>query len=158
MKILLLLPAVVLSFCCFEASAQVTVNKDSLSLVKKLTQDKERLLKLQSEVKERTNEKEETAIKAQQSADENRRAADRLTNDPQDKKLARRADNAASDARSDAKKARRAADRLDDLKKDIRDLSERVEKNEARLGQYVLVRNGARTEPVVDKDTVLPNH
>lgn len=144
--------------CTIAASAQVTVNKDSLSLVKKLTDDKEKLLKLQSQVNDRTNEKEETASKARQSADENRRAAERLTDDPQDKKLARRADNAASDARSDANKARRASERLDDLRKDIRDLTDRIEKNQSKLNRYLLVQNNPAMATHVTNDSTATNH
>ena len=107
-------------------SAQVVVNKDSLSLVNRLTRDREKLTKLQSQVEPQRKEKEDDAIQAQKAADENRRAAERLSGDPQSRKLARRADNAASDARSDAKKARKSADKLDDLQKDIRDLSESI--------------------------------
>jgi hypothetical protein len=144
--------------CSLSVAAQVNVNKDSLSLVKKLAQDREKLLKWQSEVADRTREKEETAIKAQQSADENRRAAERLSNNPQDSKLARKADNSASDARSDAKKARRASDRLDELKKDILDLKGRVEKNEAKLNQYVLVPGASSAGTGITGDSTRVDH
>jgi hypothetical protein len=142
------------------ASSQIVVNKDSLSLVRKLTADKEKLLKYQSQVADRTREKEETAAKAQQSADENRQAAIKLTNDPQDRKLARVADNAASSARSDAKKARKAADRFDDLNKDIRDLTDKIEKEQIKLDGYVRQNPKPQTEPavVVPKDSTVPLH
>ena len=159
MKIYLLsLSFVALAFA-LPASAQVRVNKDSLSLVKKLTEDKEKLLKLQGQVDDRTKEKDQTAAKAQQSADENRQAANKLSNDPQDSKLARRADNSASDARSDAKKARKAAERLDELNKDIRKYTERVAGNETKLSKYVVQNTTPMTAPVVTpKDSTLPNH
>jgi hypothetical protein len=119
-----------------KVSAQA-VNKDSLSLVEKLGKDKDKLVRLQSTIEEKEKAKKETADKAQESADDNRKAANKLSNDPQDRRLARRADNRAGDAKSDAKAARRAADDLDDLHKDIRNLIERIAKEESRLKKYV---------------------
>jgi len=158
MKIHLLWLSFVFLEFAHPASAQISVNKDSLSLVKKLTTDKEKLLKLQGQVDDRTKEKEQTAAKAQQSADENRQAANKLSNDPQDSRLARRADNSASDARSDAKKARKAAESLDDLNKDIRKLTERIAGNETKLSKYVLQTNTPMRAVVTPKDSTLPNH
>jgi hypothetical protein len=137
------------------ASAQM-VNKDSLSLVSKIQSDKEKLAKLQNSVSDRTKEKQETAAKAQESADANRQAANKLSNDPQDRKLARRADNEAGDARSDAKKARKAADRLEDLNKDIRNLTERIAKEETKLNKYVTAQKAEmNAAPVpIPKDSV----
>ena len=132
----------------FVASAQM-VNKDSLSLVSKINSDKEKLAKLQNSVDEKTRLKQQTANKAQESADENRTAANKLSNDPQDKKTARRADNAASDARSDAKKARKAADQLDDLNKDIRNLTERIEKEQTKLNKYIQTQKNLDAAPTV---------
>jgi DNA repair exonuclease SbcCD ATPase subunit len=131
----------------FVASAQM-VNKDSLSLVSKINSDKEKLAKLQNSVDEKTRLKLQTANKAQQSADENRTAANQLSNDAQEK-TARRADNAASDARSDAKKARKAADQLDDLNKDIRNLTERIEKEQTKLNKYIQTQKNLDAAPTV---------
>ena len=151
-------------FIGLSASAQIVANKDSLSLVKKLTSDREKLLKAQSQVADRTKEKEESAAKAQQSADENRQAANKLSNDPQSSKLAKQADNSASDARSDAKKARKAAQRLDDLNGNITDLTKKIADNETKLNRYTQSNKGpavvADSAPaaVVPKDSTLPNH
>jgi hypothetical protein len=134
-KGLLLVVLALLSFS-LAASAQM-VNKDSLSLVSKINSDKEKLVKMQNSVAEKTKEKLQTAEQAQESADDNRKAANKLSNDPQDKKLARKADHGASDARSDAKSARKATDRLEKLNMDIRDLTERIAKNETKLSKYV---------------------
>ena len=160
MKIPLLWLSFVFLAFTHPASAQISVNKDSLSLVKKLTSDKEKLLKLQGQVNDQTKEKEQTAAKAQQSADENRQAANKLSNDPQNSKLARRADNSASDARSDAKKARKAAERLEDLTRDISDLNEKIARNETKLSKYVLRSNTPMPAPAVvtPRDSTLPNH
>lgn len=113
------------------------VNTDSLSLVSKISSDQLKLGKLQNMVEQKTRAKQDAATKAQQSADANKTAADRLGDASQDKKLARQADNKAGDARSDAKKARIAAKNLDDLNKDIQDLQDKIAKNQSRLDKYV---------------------
>jgi len=119
------------------ASAQI-MNKDSLSLVSKINADKEKLAKLQGSVAEREKEKLKAAQLAQESADDNRVAANRLSNDPQDKKLARKADNGAADARDDARKARKANSRLENLNMDILNLTEKIAKEETKLKKYVV--------------------
>src|ERR1700722_16966851 len=93
--------------------------KQIIKLQAKISEDSAKLVKFNSLIPDFEKQKKQTAGQAQQSADDNKTAAERLSNDPQDKKLARKADNAASDARSDAKKARAAADRLESLNKDI---------------------------------------
>jgi hypothetical protein len=108
-------------------------NKDSIKLVNRITEDKDKLSKLQALVPELETQKETTAAKAQESADANRKAANKLSNDPQYKRLAKRADNRAGDARSDAKKARNAESKLDKTNRDIRNLAEKIEKEESRL-------------------------
>lgn len=118
-------------------STAQSVNKDSLSLVNKISEDREKLAKLQATIPEKEKAKAETAQQAQRSADDNRKAANRLSNDPQDRKLARRADREAGDARSDAKKARSASDDLDDTYKDIRKLTSRIEKEQKKLDGIV---------------------
>src|SRR4051812_24708890 len=82
---------VIVFFAFFSlASAQVS-NKDSLSLVNKIASGKEKLVKLEASVAGKEKDKKETAVQAQESADDNRKAAGKLSDDPQDKKLARRA-------------------------------------------------------------------
>ena len=160
-RALLLLSGLVFAVT-LSAEAQIRVNKDSLSLVKQLTDNKAKLLKLQSQVSDRTKEKEETAARAQQSADENRKAANSLSGDPQNSKLAKRADNLASDARSDAKSARKAAERLDDLNKDIRDMTDKIDKEQSRLNRYLIVTPPAPlpkdSAGTITKDSAVPNH
>jgi hypothetical protein len=111
-------------------------NKDSISLVNKITHDKEKLSKLEAQVPDLVKQKEETAAKAQESADANRKAANKLSNDPQDKRLARRADNMAGDARSDAKKARGAESSLNKTNREISNLKERIEKEQEKLRKF----------------------
>lgn len=132
------------------------VNKDSLSLVSKIAADKEKLAKLQATVPQAAKDKEETAVQAQESADDNRKAASRLSNDPQNSKLARKADNQAGDARNDSRKARKAADRLETLNKDIRNLTEKIAKEETKLKKYVFETKAGVIAPtvVIPKDSV----
>jgi hypothetical protein len=81
--------------------------------------------------------------KAQESADDNKRAADKLADNPQDKKLASRAHSAAKQAKSDSQKARVAAVKLDDLNKDIKKLTTRLGKEQAKLNKYQAAREPA---------------
>jgi predicted nucleic acid-binding Zn-ribbon protein len=127
--------------------------KQIIKLQAKISEDSAKLVKFNSLVADYEKQKRETAEQAQQSADDNKRAAEKLSNDPQDRKLARRADNAASDARSDAKKARVAADKLDDLNLDIKKLTKQLEKERDKLGQYL----HAVPVPVAAQKDSLPN-
>jgi hypothetical protein len=120
---------------CGSASAQ-KVNTDSLNLVSKISADQLKLGKLQNQVEEYTRDKKNAAEQAQKSASDNADAASKLSSNPQDKTLARRADNSASTARSDAKKARRAASRLDDLMKEIGDTKDKIAQEQAKLGKW----------------------
>lgn len=144
-----------LLFFSLEVSAQV-VNKDSLSLVSKINADKAKLAKLQSAVPQAVKEKEETALQAQESADNNRKAANKLSTDPENSKLARQADNKAGDAHNDSRKARKAMDRLETLNKDIRNLTEKIAKEETKLKKYVFEAKAEETAPtvVIPKDSV----
>jgi len=143
-----ILVALGVMFLGFVSSAQM-MNKDSLSLVTKINKDNEKLAKLQGNVEEKTRQKAETATKAQQSANDNMSAANNLNSNPQDKKLARKADNAAGDARSDAKRARVASDNLDNLNKDIRDVTERIAKNQTKLNKFIQAQKNLDAAPMV---------
>jgi hypothetical protein len=132
------------------------VNKDSLSLVNKIRSDQEKLTKMQNSIPVAEKSKVQAAEQAQESADDNRKAANKLSDDPQDKKLARRADNEASDARSDAKRARKAGDNLDELNKNIRDLTERIAKSQTKLNKFIQMNKNYEAAPtvVIPKDSV----
>jgi chromosome segregation ATPase len=111
--------------------------KQVIKLQAKVSEDSAKLVKFNSLIPDYEKQKKETAEQAQQSADDNKTAANRLSNDPQDRKLARKADNAASDARSDAKKARVAADKLDDLNQDIKKLTKQLGNERDKLDKYL---------------------
>jgi hypothetical protein len=124
----------VLAFC-IGASAQ-KINTDSLSLVSRISDYQLKRAKLMNTVDQKTKDKQDAALQAQRSANENAEDAARLSSDPQDKKLARKADNAASDARRDSKRARVAGDELDDLKKNIGKLTDKIAGEQSKLIKY----------------------
>jgi len=127
-------------FLCVKTSAQ-KVNTDSLKLISKIGEDQLKLGKLQNTVEQKTRNKEDGAVAAQESADKNATAANRLSNDPENKKEAKQADNAAGDARSNARKARKADDRLNKVNKDIADLQSKIAREQAELAKYTGTTN-----------------
>ena len=138
MRKMFAMTAIAVVITCVSVSAQ-NINTDSLSLVSKISADQLKLAKLQNTVEEKTRDKKDYATAAQQSADKNKTAADRLSDNPTDKKDARKADNAASDARSDSKKARKASDKLKDLNKSIAELKAKIAENQGKLNAYIPV-------------------
>src|SRR6185437_8586211 len=108
-KALHLLP-VGIFLLCTSARAQ-KANIDSLELVAQISQDQLKLGKLQNMVDQKTSNKETAAVDAQNSANDNVRAAERLNADPNNKKLAGDANSKAGDAKSDAGKSRRESRR-----------------------------------------------
>jgi len=135
MKRSLLITVAILLVFSIATSAQ-EVNKDSVSLVTKIDEDKSKLADLQTQLEERLKIKGEAIAKAQRSANVNSTAADKLSDDPKNRKLAKRADKSSSAARKDAKTARRETDRVDKLNKDSRSTKKRIAKNEKRLKKY----------------------
>jgi len=136
--------------CTFMSVSAQQINTDSLSLISKISADQLKLAKLQNSIEEITRNKQDYATSAQQSADKNKTAAGRLSDDPTDKKEARKADNAASDARSEAKKARKASDKLKDLNKDIADLKNKIANEQEKLNAYRPVTTAAVLPAPVD--------
>ena len=124
-------------FSVFSAKAQDGKNeKKMIQLQAKISEDSSKLVKFNGMIPQFEQDKKKTAVQAQASADDNKTAANRLGEDPQDKKLARKADNAASTARSDARKARVASDKLDDLNKDIEKLTKQLNDERDKFGKY----------------------
>jgi len=133
-KVLYLIPAGML-FLCASVMGQ-KANIDSLELVSQISQDQLKLGKLQNMVDERTRNKQAAAVDAQNSASDNVRAAEKLNDDPKNKKLASDANSKAGDAKSDAGKARKETRRLDDLNKNIMELKNKIAIAQARLKMY----------------------
>src|SRR5664279_3514065 len=138
------LAALCAAFIFFSVSAHTqTVSRDSImtlkqqkeviSISKRVNDNKLKLAKLENMVEKQTLDAENTSAAAQQSAANNSVAAGKLTDDAQDKKLAKDADNTAGEARHNAKQARKAASRLEDLKKDILTLKSKIAADESKL-------------------------
>lgn len=140
-KIIFCLGLVVLAF---PLTAQV-VSKDSLSnlkeqkqmleISKRVNENKMQLAKLENEREEKMMEVSQTSENAQKSADANKQAADKLSDESQDRKLARRASNSAGSAKSDAKKARKAGYNLEKLDKDINSLRTSIQEDEKKMAE-----------------------
>lgn len=130
----------VLTLLVLEASAQNDSaqfnDKKFTKLLAKVSEDSVKLARYKGMIAQFEKEKNDAANQAQQSADDNKRAADKLADNPQDKKLARRARSAARKAKSDSQKARVTASKLDDLNKDIRKLTTQLGKEQAKLDKY----------------------
>lgn len=109
--------------------------KHALRIGKDLNDQKIKLTKLENELTIKTRLVDKTAEQAQISADKNGVAADRLTEDAQDKKKASRANNAARHAQRDAKRARKAYDDFENLNKDIEYLKSKIADDEIKLAE-----------------------
>ena len=135
MQKLLLITATVLLGFSISVSAQ-ELNKDSISLVSKIEDDRSKLTDLQTQLEERLKSKGDAIAKAQRSANANSTAADKLSDDPKNKKLAKKADKSSDVARKDAKAARIETEKVEKLNKNIRSTKKRITKNEKRLKKY----------------------
>lgn len=136
MQKILLLTSIGLLFFCMSVSAQ-KANTDSLSLVSKISADQLKLGKLQNQLEQITKNDQDASEQAQKSANENATAANKLSDNPENRKLARKANNKAGDAKSDSRKARKESNRLDNLNKDIQDLKNRISDNQVRLNKHL---------------------
>ena len=87
MQKVLLLTSMGLLFLCMSAFAQ-KVNTDSLSLVSKISSDQLKLGQLQNQLEQKTKNQENASAQAQKSANENSTAADNLSDNPENRKLA----------------------------------------------------------------------
>ena len=135
MKKALYLFSIGLLFFHTPVSAQ-QVNIDSLTLIAQISQDQLELGKLQNMIYQRTLNKEGAALKSQSSANDNASAAEALSADPDNKKLANDASNKAGDAKSDAKNSRKQSGKLDDLNQKIMDLKTKINGEQYKLSLY----------------------
>lgn len=102
-------------------------------ITKQLNDRKEKLTKMEIELLEETKDKEKAINEAQESADKNRQAAVKLSNDAEDRKKAKKAEKYSDEARRDGKKARRASKNLEEIEKDIKLLKKRIAEDEKTL-------------------------
>lgn len=133
-KAIYFFPVALLFFCASVTAQQVNI--DSLTLIAQISQDQLELGKLQNMVYQKTMDKEGAALKSQSSANDNASAAERLSNDPDNKKLANDASNKAGDAKSDARNSRKQSGRLDDLNQKIMDLKTKINGELYKLSLY----------------------
>jgi len=149
---------VLLTACLIVLSASVSaqaVSKDSISTLnqqkeaivisKRINDNKLKLAKLENTVEKKTQNVQVTGDEAQKSANANGQAADKLTNDSQDKKLASNASKSAKEAKHDAKEARKANASLENLKKDIETLKSKIATDESKLA--ALSDNNSKSVP-----------
>ena len=134
MKKLLLLISTGL-FVYISTSAQV--NTDSLSLVSEISRDQLKLGKLQNQLEQHVNNKQNASDKVQSSANKNSTAAYQLSNNPDSKKLARKAKNTAKDAKKDSRNARNESESLEQLNRDIENLKNKIAKNQIKLDKHL---------------------
>ena len=111
-------------------------NIDSLKLVAQISQDQLQLGKLQNMVAQKTKDQEGAALNAQNSASDNANAAQRLNDDPTNKKLASNANDKAGNAKSDARKSRKQTEKLDNLNQNILDLKSKIASEQYKLSIY----------------------
>jgi hypothetical protein len=152
MKKALYLFPVALLFLCVSVKAQ-QVNIDSLTLIAQIGQDQLELGKLQNMVYQKTLNKEGAALKSQSSANDNATAAERLSNDPDNKKLANDASNKAGDAKSDAKNSRKQSGKLDDLNQKIMDLKVKIASEQYKLSLFSPASSSVATPTPYKADT-----
>ena len=134
-----------LAVCSLAASAQ-QINTDSLSHVSRISEYQLKRAKLLNTVQQTTRDKQDAASKVQNSADQNKQDASRLSDDPQNKTLARKADNSASDAKRDSRRARMADEKLEELNKQIARLNSQIATEQSKLDVY---RAAVFTTPIV---------
>lgn len=136
MKKTLVLTALCMLLFGMGAIAQ-KVNTDSLSLVSKISANQLKLGKMQNEVDQKTKNKQDASEQAQKSATENAAAANKLSDNPDNRKLARQANSKAGDAKSDARSSRKETRRLDVLNKNIVNIKLKIAEDQARLNTYI---------------------
>ncbi len=123
------------------------INKDSIALVKQINKDSLKLIELESQLALKIQNKEKTSLEAQHLADQNSDLAKKLSQNPQDKKLARKADHLSSEVRGSSKEARNAKNELNTLHDDIKFLKDRIIKGKDKLEKF-------KTSPVASPLTL----
>ena len=144
-----ILPLTVAGLLFFGLTGSAQVNTDSLTIVAKISEYQLQLGKLQNTIPQKTNDKQNDSLKAQQSADANARAANSLSANPQDKTDARQADNAASTAKGDSRTARKSTGKLDDTNKKIMDLQNKIADQQMKLSKFTHLNYVPATPTIV---------
>jgi len=100
-----------------------------------LARDREKLAQLEKEYQEKIEAKQKAVQQAEASANENRKAAEELSNDPSNRGKARRAEKSASRARRDTKGLQRADKNLERLEKNINKVKKMIAEDEKALSE-----------------------
>lgn len=115
-------------------STQLLKNREREGKISgQLARNREKLAHLEKEYQEKTVGKQKAIQQAEASADENRRAAEELSNDPFNRRRARRAEKQASRARRDTKSVQRADKNLERLEKNINKVKKLIAEDERAL-------------------------
>ncbi|RYY57468.1 MAG: hypothetical protein EOO09_02550 [Chitinophagaceae bacterium] len=119
------------------------ITKDSIASskkqlqIQKLTDDiaerKVKLAKTESSLKLAAEKNTEAEEKASRVAADNAKLADKLNNDPTDKRLSRKARNSAKDAKRSSKRARKAESSMNSLTRDAEQTRKRIAQDEKKL-------------------------
>ena len=138
LKLIVLAPLFLITIASFaqtnvDSVALAKADKQKATIETRLKERKDKLVQLEQQLVEKQSAKDKAASNAEQSAEENRRAAVQLSNDASHKRKARKADNASDDARKNAKRARIAASNLEDVEDDIKSLKKKIAEDESRL-------------------------
>ena len=138
-----MISVVSIALASFSAHAQ-EVSKDSINILKqekqnleiskRLNENKLKLAKLENTLQQKNDAVTSSASDAQKAAADNQETAQKLNNDSQDRKLAKRASKDAKHAQKAARAGRNAVDDLEDLQKDIQSLKKKIAEDEAKLG------------------------
>lgn len=138
-----MISVVSIALTSFSAHAQ-EVSKDSINILKqekqnleiskRLNENKLKLAKLENTLQQKNDAVTSSASDAQKAAADNQETAQKLNNDAQDRKLAKRASKDAKHAQKAARAGRNAVDDLEDLQKDIKNLKKKIAEDEAKLG------------------------
>jgi hypothetical protein len=123
-----------------DSAAILIKEAKSLALKEKITaksqsinENKMKLMELEKTSTEKAISSGEANKTSAESMIKNTEAADKLENNANDKKYARRSFKASRQARRDAKQARKAASRADNAEDDITSLRKKIEKEEKEL-------------------------
>ena len=138
-----MISVVSIALASFSAHAQ-EVSKDSINILKqekqnleiskRLNENKLKLAKLENTLQQKNDAVTSSAGDAQKAAADNQETAQKLSNDSQDRKLAKRASKDAKHAQKAARAGRNAVDDLEDLQKDIQSLKKKIAEDEQKLG------------------------
>jgi chromosome segregation ATPase len=100
-----------------------------------LARNRDKLAQLEKEYAQRTVDKQKAIAQAEASANDNRKAAEALSNDAANTSKARKAEKRASRARRDAKSIQRADKNLSHVEKNIRKLKNQIARDEKALAE-----------------------